>query len=253
MRTFVLIVSGLLLGLTGSARAHIASGSITLTVAEETPAPVGAPAGATGTADIELDDDNTIVYTVQVANLSGPALAAHIHEGAPGVPGGIIFTLTKTGDTTFAGTTAALTADQVSKLLRGDYYVNVHTVANTAGEIRGQIFTPACSCKTLSKKDFKSCVNAQIKTLEKEQKKTAAIKALKKAVKKGAASCAGGAPPKKKQGSCCLTTEASYIVAGQLCQPVKSASQCKGGTFVDSPCSPNPCPRPASPSGAFVE
>src|SRR5262249_25959821 len=42
---------------------------------------------------------------------------------------------------TFSGTTAALTDAQVTALKTGGLYVNVHTAANTSGEIRGQIGT----------------------------------------------------------------------------------------------------------------
>jgi hypothetical protein len=259
MRTFVPIITGLFLATVAApARAHIAEGTVTLTTAEEVPAPTGVDANAQGTALITLEDDKTIVYEVVVNDLTGLAIAAHIHDGLPGVAGPVLFSLTPaTGAQAglmFAGTTPALTDEQVSKFLRGDLYVNVHTAANPAGEIRGQIFKGACSCKTLTKKAFRSCVANAIKGLEKEQKQTDAIRGLKKAVKKAAVSCGATTVPKKKQAACCLTTEASYIVSGQLCQPVKKESQCKDGTFVDEPCAPtNPCPRPASPSGAFID
>ena len=250
MRMFLSIATGVLLAVAGSARAHIADGTVTLSAANEVPAPTGVPATAGGTATLTLEDDNTVVYDVTVQNLSSPTLFAHIHEGFPGVAGNIIFTFTKTGDTTFAGTTAALTADQVSKLLSGAYYVNVHTADNPAGEVRGQIFDAACSCNTMTKKEVRACVRERIKALEKEQKKSAAVKAFKKALKKS--SCGSDAAT-KKTGACCLTTEASYLVTGKLCQPVKKERQCKGGTFVASSCIPNPCTPPASPSGAFVD
>jgi hypothetical protein len=261
MRMFVLIVSGLLLSMTGSARAHIAEGTVTMTAAEEVPTPTGDVAAAGGTAELELEDDNTLSYNVTVHDLTGPALASHIHEGAVGVPGGIIFTFMKTSDTTFVGTTAALTPDQVTKLLSGAYYVNVHTGTNGAGEIRGQITTVTavkgtCSCKTLSKKDFRQCVAKEIKALTKDQKKSAEVKALKRAVKKS--SCGLTASPKKKPAACCLpANDVAGIVTGELCAPVKKESQCAalGGQFIASPgCAPtNPCSPPASPSGAFVE
>ena len=261
MRTFALIVSGLFLAMAGSARAHIAAGTVTMTAAEEVPAPTGAPANAGGTAELELEDDNTLSYNVTVHDLSGPALAAHIHEAPAGTPGGIIFTFMKTSDTTFAGTTAALTADQVTKLLSGAYYVNVHTTANVGGEIRGQVTTVTatkgtCSCKSLSKKAFRQCVAGEIKKLSKDQKKSAEVKALKKAVKKS--SCGLTASPKKKPAACCLpANDVAGIVTGELCAPVKKESQCQalGGQFIATPgCAPtNPCSPPASPSGAFVE
>jgi hypothetical protein len=254
MRMFVSIVAGLVLATAVPATAHIAAGTVNLTAAEEVPPPTGVPANAGGTAELTLEEDKTLVYEVTVHDLSGSAIAAHIHEGAPGVAGPIVFPLTQTSGTVFSGTTAALTDDQVAKFLTGDYYVNVHTALNQAGEIRGQIFRGACSCKTAaSKQAFRKCVRDEIKKLEKKQKKTAAIRALKKAVNKSA--CGLTAAPGKKQSACCLTTQASYIVSGQLCVPVKKETQCRGGTFIaDSPCAPNnPCERPASPSGAFVD
>ena len=261
MRTFALIVSGLLLSITGSARAHIAEGTVTMTAAAEVPTPTGVPAAAGGTVELTLEDDNTLSYNVTVHDLSGPALAGHIHEGPVGVAGAIIFPFTKTGDTTFAGKTAALTADQVTKLLSGAYYANVHTTANQAGEIRGQITTVTavkgtCSCKSLSKQDFRKCVNQEIKKLSKDQKKSAEVKALKKAVKKS--SCGLTASPRKKPAACCLpANDVASIVTGELCAPVKKEAQCTalGGQFIATPgCAPtNPCSPPASPSGAFVE
>jgi hypothetical protein len=254
MRMLALIITGLWLATAGSARAHIADGTAVLTAAAEVPTPVGVPAAAGGTATLTLEDDNTLVYEVTVHDLSSAVLFGHIHEGLPGVAGGIIFTFTKTGDTTFMGTTAALTADQKTKLLSGAYYANVHTMNNPSGEVRGQIFKPACTCKAASKKEFRSCVNGEIKKLEKEQKKSAEVKAFKKALKKSA--CGLTAVPKKKQLACCLTTQASYIVTGKMCAPVKKDSQCAalGGTIATGKtCLPNPCTPPASPSGAFID
>src|SRR4030095_13836197 len=245
MRMFVLIVSGLLLSMTGSARAHIAEGTVTMTAAEEVPTPTGAPANAGGTAELELEDDNTLNYNVTVHDLSGPAIPPHIHEAPVGTPGGIIFTFTQTSPTTFAGTTAALTPDQVTKLLSGAFYVNVHTGKNTAGEIRGQITTVTavkgtCSCQTLSKPDFRRCVNQEIKKLSKDEEKSAEEKAVKKAVKKS--SCGLTASPKKKPAACCLpANDVAGIVTGKLCAPVKKDSQCAalGGEFIASPgCAP---------------
>jgi hypothetical protein len=216
---------------------------------------------------LELEDDMTLNYEVTVHDLTGPALAGHIHEGAPGVPGDIVFPLTKTSDTSFMGTTPALTADQVQKLLSGAYYVNVHTAANLAGEIRGQITTlepvrGLCSCQTLSRKDFRKCVKAEIKKLDPDTKKSAAAKALKRAAKKS--SC--GLTQKKNTIACCVPQielgeageDVPDIVTGQLCVPIKKDAQCGkfGGTSLgaSSSCFPtNPCSPPASPSGAFLD
>jgi hypothetical protein len=261
MRTLALIVSGIMLAMGGTARAHIAEGTVTMTAGQEVPAPTGDVANAGGTAEFELEDDNTLSYNITVQGLTGPALASHIHEGAVGVAGGIIINFTKTSDTAFSGTTAPLTADQVTKLFSGAYYVNVHTATNPAGEIRGQITTltavkGTCSCKSLSKKEFRKCVAGEIKKLSKDDKKSDAVKALKKAVKKS--SCGLAATPKKKPAACCLpANDVAGIVTGKLCAPVKKDSQCAalGGEFIaSSGCAPtNPCSPPASPSGAFVD
>jgi hypothetical protein len=267
MRTLTWLVAGSLLVWTCPALAHIAEGTVTMTAAAEVPAPTGVSAGAGGTATFELEDDNTLTYDVTVHDLTGDAVAGHIHEGAPGVPGGIIFPFTQTGPTTFAGTTVALTADQVQKLLSGAYYVNVHTLTNLAGEIRGQMdniepVKGTCSCQTLSRKEFRKCVRAEVKKLDKDTRTSAAAKALKRAANKS--SC--GLTQKKKTIACCVPQielgeggeQIADIVTGELCLPVKKDAQCTkfGGTSLGaaSSCFPtNPCSPPASPSGAFVD
>ena len=71
--------------------------------------------------------------------------AAHIHGPAePGKNAPPVIWLTKKGDqnpdfpSPFKGT-ADLTDDQAKDLMAGKYYVNIHTKANPAGEIRGQL------------------------------------------------------------------------------------------------------------------
>ncbi len=106
----------------------------TLTGAEEVP-PV--TTAATGSATLELNPTlGTLTYTVTTSGLSG--VAAHIHEAPAGVNGPIIFGL-EGGPTTWSGKTAPLSAEQVTTLKSGGFYVNVHTAANPGGEIRGQI------------------------------------------------------------------------------------------------------------------
>lgn len=92
--------------------------------------------GASGTGTAVLNADNTVTYNVTTSGLTGTA--AHIHTGAPGVNGGILFTLAG-GPTMWSGTTAALSATQMNDLQAGNLYFNVHTSANPGGEIRGQI------------------------------------------------------------------------------------------------------------------
>ncbi|MEQ1745669.1 MAG: CHRD domain-containing protein [Saprospiraceae bacterium] len=83
---------------------------------------------------------DSLVYFVQVTGLSGPATAAHVHRGAGGVAGGVVFGLTAVPLATGLYTaTVALDSARISDLIKGDWYFNVHTAANPSGEIRGQI------------------------------------------------------------------------------------------------------------------
>jgi hypothetical protein len=80
-------------------------------------------------------------------------IAAHIHCAPPGVNGPVVFGLYATGDGTFTTSfTRVSTATDLipsgslitfaaaaEAILTGDCYVNVHTMAHTGGEIRGQI------------------------------------------------------------------------------------------------------------------
>jgi hypothetical protein len=93
----------------------------------------------TGTVDADLDTaTRTFTYTVTYAGLTGPAVAAHFHgPAAPGTNAPPIITL-KDLASPIKGS-AVLTADQMAELQAGKWYLNVHTKAFPAGEIRGQL------------------------------------------------------------------------------------------------------------------
>ena len=127
-----------------------------MTIAAEVP-PVQVVTSASGTARFEFDeDDDEMSYTIDVANVTG-VRAAHIHGPAStSEPAGILVTLFSgpqagTGTVngrlesgTFSETDnpTVVSMDSLLVLMRnGQSYVNVHTVANPAGEIRGQIQT----------------------------------------------------------------------------------------------------------------
>ena len=125
-----------LAGFGGLAVAH--ADPITLT-AKLVPVP-GAPPTGLGEV-VATYDPSTLVLTwhVTYAGLSGPLLAGHFH--GPATPGRdappVIFfhpPLTSPIDGS-----QKLTLDQVSQLLGGLYYVNLHTHAFPMGEIRGQV------------------------------------------------------------------------------------------------------------------
>jgi hypothetical protein len=70
--------------------------------------------------------------------LSGPATAAHFHAGEAGKNGAVVVPITGADKGSFEGS-ATLTDAQAADMLAGKWYVNVHTAANKAGEIRGQL------------------------------------------------------------------------------------------------------------------
>ncbi len=109
--------------------------------AQETPS---VTTEAIGVASFMLNSTHdSMCVNVSVTGLSGPITSAHIHEGKPGVPGPVIISLAPfiNGNrisTTLTGTN--LTFTDVAKFMDGSYYINLHTTANPAGEIRGQIY-----------------------------------------------------------------------------------------------------------------
>jgi hypothetical protein len=113
-----------------------------LNTSQEVPTPT-TPSTCTGTGTLTLNADNTITCNVTFSNLTGPAIAAHIHQDPPGEAGDIIINLTLgaggTSPATCPTPPATLTAEQRTALLQGNLYFNVHTSANPPGECRGQI------------------------------------------------------------------------------------------------------------------
>jgi hypothetical protein len=73
-----------------------------------------------------------------VTGLSGPATAAHFHAGEAGKNGGVAVPIAGADKGSFEGS-ATLTDEQAADLMAGKWYVNVHTAANKAGEVRGQM------------------------------------------------------------------------------------------------------------------
>jgi hypothetical protein len=124
----------------------------TLTGTAERPTPVTTT--ATGSASIEIDDDaQEFEVTVTVNNLVSITMA-HIHVGDANTAGPIAVTLVANplAPGSFSGTlvndevfTAAdveggeTFATLAAKIRAGTAYINVHTVANQAGELRGQL------------------------------------------------------------------------------------------------------------------
>ena len=107
----------------------------TLNGASEAPTPT--PSTATGTATL-VYNSTTKIFTITVTHNIAAPTNGHIHKGAVGVSGPPVFPFT-TFTSPIVYTSAALDAAQEHDLYDGLYYVNIHTTAYTAGEIRGQL------------------------------------------------------------------------------------------------------------------
>jgi len=152
------------LNLSGEIRGQVGPATLDAVIssAQEIPA-VATPSSATGSATISLNAaQDEITYAVDlVGPFTGAPAAAHIHLGAPGVAGDVIFFLCATtppqgviaqacpdaaggsisgtlaaGDIQLAGMTMAQAVDA---LLSGRTYINAHTADNMPGEARGQV------------------------------------------------------------------------------------------------------------------
>lgn len=108
---------------------------------------------ASGTATVVVDQAHSLItVTLTTAGLVD-VVAAHIHIGAVGVNGPVIFPLYSPADGPFTSpyTTTVTAADlipapgaetfdaAVAAILNGGTYVNIHTTANPNGAIRGQV------------------------------------------------------------------------------------------------------------------
>lgn len=104
-----------------------------LTVDQESAAVVS---GAFGSATLTLDRA-TRTLSAEVTLDGVTPTAAHIHAGAAGTDGSVVFPLAYGSSTTLAAT--VLSEEQLESLDAGELYLNIHSADNAGGEIRGQI------------------------------------------------------------------------------------------------------------------
>lgn len=105
---------------------------------------------AHGYAHVILSKDQTeIKYMINVWKKTEPGNpTAHFHTGARRVDGPIVKHVMLDGGIVAEGTWKfsdaedPLTSDIIEKLMKGELYVNAHTLNNPGGELRGQLFQP---------------------------------------------------------------------------------------------------------------
>ena len=142
----------------GAARGQLSfvSGGATMYAAELRGANEVPPTGSSafGGALVTFDfNNNTIAWEVNSSGVASPTLS-HIHRGAAGVAGPVIINFATSPDQIVGGHTkgfAAIADRQTGALIASDltnlasastaigYYVNLHSTAFPAGEIRGQL------------------------------------------------------------------------------------------------------------------
>jgi hypothetical protein len=106
-----------------------------LTGAQEVPA---AKTDAQGTSSIKIAADKSVTGSVMTSGMVGTM--AHVHLAAKGQNGPPIITLEKKSATEWSVPAGAkLTDEQYAAYKAGNLYVNVHSDAYKAGEIRAQL------------------------------------------------------------------------------------------------------------------
>ncbi len=97
-------------------------------------------AAPSGTGLVTYDTrTGSVDWFITYEGLTGPPTAMHFHGlAAPGQAAGVDLGISEFGEDSSAGS-ASLTAEQAADLRAGLWYLNIHTAANPAGEIRGQV------------------------------------------------------------------------------------------------------------------
>ena len=90
---------------------------------------------------------------------------AHIHDGARGVAGPVLIGLGDP-DSPIVHEDVEVDSEFISKLRAGDLYVNVHTMANMGGEIRGQLDNCLASPTVLCLQDGRFSVEVDFSTTQ---------------------------------------------------------------------------------------
>ena len=84
---------------------------------------------------------NSLIVDGNFSGMSSAATGAHIHNGPPAQPGPVIHTLevSQSTDGSVSGT-LSLSDEQVEALSNNEFYIQIHSESNPAGELRGWVF-----------------------------------------------------------------------------------------------------------------
>jgi CHRD domain len=126
----------------GSAAAATISFKVQLIGAAQVP-PV--TTAGKGTADLTWDPSTRVVtWDITYSGLTSPVTMAHFHDAPVGKNGPVAVWLSKQGTAPNGPIKGkvTLTPAQATQFEAGDWYVNVHTRDNPAGDIRGQVLPP---------------------------------------------------------------------------------------------------------------
>jgi CHRD domain len=100
---------------------------------------------STGEAAITWDAASRgVSWAITYSGTTTPVTMAHFHLGAKGKNGPVEIWLTKRGSPVKSPIegSATLSPEQAKAFEAGDFYINVHTQAHPAGELRGQVEPP---------------------------------------------------------------------------------------------------------------
>lgn len=142
LAVFAMALSGLAWG--GSSTPVAEAAPVTINVmavgANENPA-VSGPGAANGRFTFDKATKQ-LTYVVRVTGLSSNLVtAAHIHRGAAGVNGPIVYPLSTVAFELVTGSITLTDAD-IADLEAGRLYFNVHSIENPGGFARGQMILP---------------------------------------------------------------------------------------------------------------
>jgi hypothetical protein len=124
-----------LLALASPAMAEVTNFKADLSAKNEVP-----PNDSKGSGSVSATYDSSskkLTWKGSYSGLTGAATAAHLHTGEKGKNGGVTVPIAPA--TSPLEGSATLNDQQAADLMAGKLYVNVHTAAHKAGEIRGQL------------------------------------------------------------------------------------------------------------------